>query len=431
MQKTHSNSGIEKDGSPSLKLVLGYEGSGHVKIEQKDREEEEEEERKCGFTEAQWNELYLQAVIFKYIQCGLPVPFHLVLPIWRTVSTSFDTTVFFRQQFSGFRDLNAWGFGDMNMMDPEPGRCRRTDGKKWRCSKSVVPHEKYCERHMHRGSNRSRKLVEASQTESKSRINPASKYDRPLNLEPKPKFLSAAKASIGSPSNGVNGHIDSPFSTMEANRFCTNNGKHNSSSVHGVGPNLVRTIAPSDSHNFRGRSDEKYAMFNGVNTAKETNQMSEKRNTSQSYVFVPGLGMFPRSGHEHGTGKGSSSSGIPQNRLAETEPLRCFRSDGKKWRCKRASVPGHKYCGMHLHRGSRKIITPSNPVTVALPPPSSTDRICPPLAIPTRYVDDGTSLNTNLSIAPASHQLVNCDSTHTSSSDSTTITDETPTFVMH
>lgn len=45
-------------------------------------------------------------------------------------------------------------------MDPEPGRCRRTDGKKWRCSRDVVAGHKYCERHMHRGRNRSRKPVE-------------------------------------------------------------------------------------------------------------------------------------------------------------------------------------------------------------------------------------------------------------------------------
>ena len=50
-----------------------------------------------------------------------------------------------------------------NSMDPEPGRCRRTDGKKWRCSKEAVPDQKYCERHMHRGRQRSRKHVEASQ----------------------------------------------------------------------------------------------------------------------------------------------------------------------------------------------------------------------------------------------------------------------------
>lgn len=49
-------------------------------------------------------------------------------------------------------------------MDPEPGRCRRTDGKKWRCSRDVVAGQKYCERHMHRGRNRSRKPVEIPTT---------------------------------------------------------------------------------------------------------------------------------------------------------------------------------------------------------------------------------------------------------------------------
>lgn len=50
-----------------------------------------------------------------------------------------------------------WGRGGM---DPEPGRCKRTDGKKWRCSRDVVTGHKYCERHIHRGRNRSRKPVE-------------------------------------------------------------------------------------------------------------------------------------------------------------------------------------------------------------------------------------------------------------------------------
>lgn len=56
-------------------------------------------------------------------------------------------------------------------MDPEPGRCRRTDGKKWRCSKDAYPDSKYCERHMHRGRNRSRKPVESqTMTQSSSTV---------------------------------------------------------------------------------------------------------------------------------------------------------------------------------------------------------------------------------------------------------------------
>ncbi|KAJ7949468.1 Retinoblastoma-binding protein 5 [Quillaja saponaria] len=35
-----------------------------------------------------------------------------------------------------------------NNGDPEAGRCRRTDGKKWRCSFNALPDQKYCERHM-------------------------------------------------------------------------------------------------------------------------------------------------------------------------------------------------------------------------------------------------------------------------------------------
>lgn len=55
---------------------------------------------------------------------------------------------------------NSFHLGFGRKVDPEPGRCRRTDGKKWRCSKEAYPDSKYCERHMHRGRNRSRKPVE-------------------------------------------------------------------------------------------------------------------------------------------------------------------------------------------------------------------------------------------------------------------------------
>lgn len=65
------------------------------------------------------------------------------------------------------------GFGRKS--DPEPGRCRRTDGKKWRCAKEAYPDSKYCERHMHRGRNRSRKPVENNNnTSSTSSISSVS-----------------------------------------------------------------------------------------------------------------------------------------------------------------------------------------------------------------------------------------------------------------
>ena len=64
-----------------------------------------------------------------------------------------------------------------NAADMEPWRCKRTDGKKWRCSRSAVPDQKYCERHTHKSRPRSRKHVESSQhNDTRTTKNAASHY---------------------------------------------------------------------------------------------------------------------------------------------------------------------------------------------------------------------------------------------------------------
>ncbi|KAG6528678.1 hypothetical protein ZIOFF_010862 [Zingiber officinale] len=185
------------------------------------------------FTLAQWQELELQALIYKYMLAGVSVPVELILPVRRSLLSaspyfhypelyhhfqpSCNYPVFLlvlhclfislssllwyvacvkdllccpfnQQSFSlsasnmlsmslqlGVSLLNDDGFSNLMLqtsywgkcgIDPEPGRCRRTDGKKWRCSREVVVGQKYCERHVHRGRNRSRKHVEAPTTSS-------------------------------------------------------------------------------------------------------------------------------------------------------------------------------------------------------------------------------------------------------------------------
>lgn len=115
--------------------------------------------RTSPFTVSQWQELEHQALIFKYLVAGLPVPPDLVLPIQKSFESISHR--FFHHPTMGY--CSFYG----KKVDPEPGRCRRTDGKKWRCSKDAYPDSKYCERHMHRGRNRSRKPVE-SQTITQS-----------------------------------------------------------------------------------------------------------------------------------------------------------------------------------------------------------------------------------------------------------------------
>ena len=63
------------------------------------------------------------------------------------------------------------GSSNGGSIDPEPGRCRRTDGKKWRCSRDVVPEQKYCERHLHRGRHRA----------ARSKLTPAANTDATAN----------------------------------------------------------------------------------------------------------------------------------------------------------------------------------------------------------------------------------------------------------
>jgi hypothetical protein len=74
-----------------------------------------------------------------------------------------SNTVSWRPVYQGYTNSES---------HPEPGRCRRTDGKKWRCSKEAMPDHKYCERHVNRNRHRSRKPVE-NQSRKSSKEAPA------------------------------------------------------------------------------------------------------------------------------------------------------------------------------------------------------------------------------------------------------------------
>ncbi|XP_043714237.1 growth-regulating factor 1-like [Telopea speciosissima] len=112
------------------------------------------------FTPSQWMELEHQALIYKYITANVPIPSNLLIPIRKALNPSGYTCL-----SAGSLRPNTLGWGSFHLgfsgnTDPEPGRCRRTDGKKWRCSRDAVADQKYCERHMNRGRHRSRKPVE-------------------------------------------------------------------------------------------------------------------------------------------------------------------------------------------------------------------------------------------------------------------------------
>ncbi|KNA18846.1 hypothetical protein SOVF_067210 [Spinacia oleracea] len=113
------------------------------------------------FTASQWQELEQQLLTFKYIMSGIPVPPQLFSTVLNNPFSSSSSPLFPHQQSLPF----GWGcfqVGYGRKIDPEPGRCRRTDGKKWRCSKEACSDSKYCEKHMHRGKNKSKKQIQTT-----------------------------------------------------------------------------------------------------------------------------------------------------------------------------------------------------------------------------------------------------------------------------
>ncbi|CAN6372372.1 unnamed protein product [Urochloa humidicola] len=103
------------------------------------------------FTPTQWMELEHQALIYKHFAVNVPVPSSLLLPIRRSVNP-----------WNGLGSSSlGWTPFRPTSGDAEPRRCRRTDGKKWRCSRDAIDDQKYCERHLKRNCHRSRKHVES------------------------------------------------------------------------------------------------------------------------------------------------------------------------------------------------------------------------------------------------------------------------------
>ncbi|GMH19722.1 hypothetical protein Nepgr_021563 [Nepenthes gracilis] len=164
------------------------------------------------FTAAQWKELHRQAMIYKYMVASVPVPHDLLFPSPTNFSDPSATT----SSWGKVSMLNLRWTGK-NSKDAEPGRCKRTDGKKWRCSRDVAPNQKYCERHLNRGRPRSRKPVE-SHVEfpiNQTKISAANKTQKSVSNPSNSKLDINGSASKSQCIRGLNTHHESKPSPFE------------------------------------------------------------------------------------------------------------------------------------------------------------------------------------------------------------------------
>lgn len=175
---------------------------------------------------------------------------------------------------------------------PDDLRCKRTDGRDWRCKRRVVDGKSFCEAHLYRGQ---KKRPSSPNPNPNSNSNSDSKPTPRLRIRVrvKPEPVDDAPAPVSVPSSvPVPDHL----------RCHRNDGRS---------WRCKRQVVEGQ-------------MFCEMHCPQKRPRMLEER--------------------ENGTG---SPSPVPENR-------RCARNNGKDWRCKREALEGHSFCEIHLNRTKNK-----------------------------------------------------------------------------
>ncbi|KAL1548704.1 leishmanolysin [Salvia divinorum] len=314
-----------------------------------------------------------------------------------------------------------------SVMDSEPGRCRRTDGRKWRCSKNAVPLQKYCERHMHRGRQGSRKHVELIQ-----RLSRPNNHRAP-NATRMPVISLVASDVDDRVSVSVSVQSDLDPSQLR----CTNRSGfpavYVSRDNNSISADYTLSTCSSLRANCMVSGGDHGDGKSSLDDADPINLNSRKQNVlGNNYVGFnsPRYGLSPKSvlnaAGKVGVGLGTMEGGAQ----------RCRRTDGKKWQCRRDVLHNQKYCEAHMHRGVKRLMVKpehSNhrgvkrlivkPEHLKRTPAGTAQEA--PRAI-TRNLDGGINLNT----IPASPRRGTSNDSSSSASDATTITDENISYCL-
>ncbi|KAG9440643.1 hypothetical protein H6P81_020808 [Aristolochia fimbriata] len=268
------------------------------------------------FTPSQWIELEHQALIYKYLNANVPIPSNLLIPIRRSLNPSG-----FAAFPAGSLRPNTLGWGSFHLgfsgnTDPEPGRCRRTDGKKWRCSRDAVADQKYCERHMNRGRHRSRKPVEGHTGHAAS--GPAATVPKSLPISSSVPVAGSASGTSNSLAVGHHQQIKSmqtgpdPPSTSHIGRILMNKS------------NVDERL--QDSHGL----SIKDSSFTGL---KQHNPFEEPSRTEFGLISSDSLMNPVRNTYVENRSFNSSP-----DRESQSHPLRHFIDDWPKSRSDRSSL---------------------------------------------------------------------------------------------
>ncbi|XP_042056401.1 growth-regulating factor 7-like, partial [Salvia splendens] len=352
------------------------------------------------FSRDQFAVLCNQICIYNSIVYGFPVAFQLLLPIWISVFNSLGPAIYnIYTTLSGFSPEKSDHSSVMD--DSEPGRCRRTDGRKWRCSKNAVPLQKYCERHMHRGRQGSRKHVE-----------PIQRVSRPINHRAPDSTRMPVMSLVASDvDDRVSVSVQSDLAPSQLR--CTNSADYTLSTCSSSRANCL--VSGGDHGDGKSSLDD----ANPVNLSGRTQNV-----VGNNYVGFNSLryGLSPKSvlnaAGKVGLGLGAVEGGAQ----------RCRRTDGKKWQCRRAVLHNQKYCEAHMHRGVKRLM---------VKPEHSNHRGVKRLIVKPEHskrTPAGTAQEApraiNLNTLPESPRHPTSNDSSCSASDATTITDENISYCL-
>ncbi|XP_021719520.1 uncharacterized protein LOC110687212 isoform X2 [Chenopodium quinoa] len=242
-------------------------------------------------------------------------------------------------------------------LPPDDLRCKRTDGRDWRCKRPVVDGKSFCLSHIYRGQKQ-RNPSSTPNPNPKPKPEPKPKPRIRIRLPVKPEPIDDVVFSPPPLNQAPPPEFD-PVPPPPV-----------------VGPVPVTVPDHLRCHRNDGRSWRcKKQVLEGqtlceihFNKAKAQNQrrpiMRRKKKEEgrkdgpgpMPEVRENGLGVGPvpevnvRCGKKQGNSKGKGNAGGVVVAMAVPESLRCARNDGRDWRCKSKVVEGQDFCEAHFSK---------------------------------------------------------------------------------
>ncbi|CAL5084454.1 unnamed protein product [Urochloa decumbens] len=233
---------------------------------------------------------------------------------------------------------------------PDHLRCRRNDGKKWRCSGRALPTISFCEYHYAK-VNKGKKLPAAGkvlavahQRQKNKRINPP-----------------VATISVMNPAGALGGEAEGAKTDGKSDEEATKTGGENEDAAEDYNEYAHR--GEVEGAETDDKSEKEYAKTAGENEDSTEDSDTEGDDVEES----------PPSRHHRRkraatpdpTLEDDEAEGIPaplcrrrRRKLGEhsdslPDHLRCGRRDGKKWRCSARALPTGSFCEHHYAKANK------------------------------------------------------------------------------